>query len=255
MTGGRPINVRAMPGRAMTGRVRTWLVHAPAHPATEADRRTVDVLGLALPARASVVIAVVTFALLFDYSRTFLPDDSAAGGRAPDTMWAVALLRAVLFGLVPLGVVLLGFRDRPSRYGITLGDWRAGLTLVVVGAAVMTPIVLWFATMPDVRAFYGPSVAPLQGLLATNALDLTASEFLFRGFLMLTLVRVIGPLGVLVATMPFVFTHLGKPELELLSTIGGGLVYGWLTWRTHSILWGAIGHVYILTLVIVAAAG
>ncbi len=71
---------------------------------------------------------------------------------------------------------------------------------------------------------------------------------------MLTLVRVIGPLGVLVATMPFVFSHLGKPELELFSTLAGGLVYGWLAWRTGSIAWGAIGHVYILTLVMVLAA-
>ena len=53
--------------------------------------------------------------------------------------------------------------------------------------------------------------------------------------------------------MPFVFAHLTKPELELYSTLAGGLVYGWLAWRTRSILWGTIGHVYILSLVIVAA--
>ena len=81
----------------------------------------------------------------------------------------------------------------------------------------------------------------------TNALELSAAEFAFRGFLMLALVRVIGPLGVVVAALPFVFGHLGKPELELFSTLGGGLVYGWLAWRTRSIVWGAIGHTYILT--------
>jgi membrane protease YdiL (CAAX protease family) len=117
----------------------------------------------------------------------------------------------------------------------------------------MTPIVLWFATLPDVRAYYGPSIESLPGLLLTNALDLSASEFLFRGFLTFTLVRAIGPFGVLVATMPFVFAHLTKPELELFSTLAGGLVYGWLAWRTRSILWGTIGHVYILSLVIAAA--
>jgi membrane protease YdiL (CAAX protease family) len=104
-----------------------------------------------------------------------------------------------------------------------------------------------------VRAFYGPSDGPMGQIVVTNVLDLTATEFAFRGFLMLTLVRLIGPFGLLVAAMPFVFAHLGKPELELFSTLGGGLVYGWLAWRTGSILWGSIGHVYILTLVIVAA--
>lgn len=87
----------------------------------------------------------------------------------------------------------------------------------------------------------------------TNAIDLTASEFLFRGFLTFTLLRAIGPAGVLVAPMPFVYAHLGKPDLELYSTLVGGLIYGWLAWRTRSILWGTIGHVYILTLVIAAA--
>lgn len=196
----------------------------------------------------------MTFALLLDYSHTFIPDDLIAQGRVPGTMWAIALERAVLFGLLPLAVVLVVFRDRPSRYGLTLGDARAGIALTAAGCVVMTPVVLWFATLPEARAFYAVSAAPLPSLVATHALDLVAAEFLFRGFLMLTLVRVMGPIGVLVATMPFVFGHLGKPELELLSTLGGGLVYGWLAWRTGSIVWGALGHVYILTLVTVAAA-
>jgi len=238
----------------MTHRLWAWLTTAPPNQATDADRRTIDLVGLHLPRRASVVVAVTTLALLLDYSRTFLPDEIQALGRAPEAMWAVALERAVLYGLVPLAVVVVGFRDRPARYGLTIGDWRAGLVLVGVGLAVMTPVVLWFATLLDVRSFYAPSAAPLPALLATHLVDLTATEFLFRGFLMLTLVRTIGPLGVLVATMPFVYSHLGKPELELLSTLGGGLVYGWLTWRTGSIVWGALGHVVILTMVTVAAA-
>ena len=71
---------------------------------------------------------------------------------------------------------------------------------------------------------------------------------------MLTLVRAIGPIGVLIAVMPFAFAHVGKPALELLSTLGGGLAYGWLAWRTRSIVWGSIAHVYILSLVTVIAA-
>jgi membrane protease YdiL (CAAX protease family) len=163
-------------------------------------------------------------------------------------------VRAALFGLVPLAVVVAGFRDRPARYGVTPGDWRAGLVLMAGGCVVMTPIVLWFATRPDVQAFYATGVASPARVVLTNAIDLTAAEFLFRGFLMLTLVRVMGPIGVLVATMPFVFAHLGKPELELFSTLGGGLVYGWLAWRTSSIVWGALGHTYIVSLVTLAAA-
>lgn len=235
-------------------RLRTWLAAAPAYPADAADRRSLEVLGLRLPWRATVVVVYVTFALLFDYSRTFIPSSVFDAGESPEAMLVMAVERLVLFGLVPLAIVVLGFRDTPGRYGVRLGDWRAGLALALIGCVVMTPVVLWFAAQPAVQVFYGARSAPIPQLLLTHVLDLTAAEFLFRGFLMLTLVRAIGPLGVLVGTWPFVFSHLGKPELELLSTLAGGLVYGWLAWRTGSILWGAAGHVYILTLVTAAAA-
>ena len=240
-------------GTASLQRAWAGLTVGPAYPASDADRRLVSVVGLHLPVRATVAIAVVVFVVLFDFSRTFIPDDILAG-RTPDALRATAWERVVLFGLVPLAVVVFGFRDRPGRYGLTLGEWRWGVGLMLAGCVAMTPIVLWYAMLPDVQLYYGPSAAPLGEVALTNALDLTASEFLFRGFLTLTLVRAIGPVGVLVATMPFVFGHLGKPELELFSTLGGGLVYGWLAWRTRSIVWGSIGHTYILTLVTVAVA-
>jgi hypothetical protein len=240
-------------GSAVVAGAWSGLRAGPAYPASAADLRTLDVAGVQLPVRATVAIALVTFALLFDFSRTFLPEAVVALGRSPDAMLAIALTRFVAFGLIPLAVVLFVFRDKPRRYGLSLGDWRWGSALTLAGCVAMTPIVLVYAGFEDVRAFYAPSDGPLVQLLVTNSLDLPAVEFAFRGFLMLTLVRVIGPIGLLVAAMPFVFGHLGKPELELFSTLGGGLIYGWLAWRTSSIVWGAIGHVYILTLVTVAA--
>jgi membrane protease YdiL (CAAX protease family) len=231
-----------------------WLFAAPDYPPSPADLRTVDVAGLRLPVRATVVIVVTTLAVIFDFSRTFIPDDLIAYDRNPVMQRLQALDRLALFVAVPLLVLVAGLRDDPRRYGLRLGDWRIGAMLALLGCALMTPVVLWFASQPDARAYYAPSAEPLPGLLLTNVLDLASAEFLFRGFLMFTLVRVIGPLGVLVAVLPFVFTHLTKPELELLSTLGGGMLYGWLAWRTGSILWGAFAHVYILT-VLIAAAG
>ncbi len=235
-------------------RAWTWLITPPPDPITDADTRTFRVVGLDLPYRASIVLAVATFVLLVDLSRLLVPEAAANLGRAPEGLRAVALERLILFGIVPLLVVLLAFRDRPSRYGWTLGDAPAGALLILAGGIAMTPIVLWFAGLPDVQAYYAVSAAPLPDVVVTNALELTAAEALFRGFLMLTLVRAVGPIGVLIAVMPFAFDHVGKPALELLSTPLGGLAYGWLAWRTRSIVWGSIAHVYILSLVTVAAA-
>ena len=240
----------------MIRRAWAWLIRAPAYPPDAADERTVDIVGLRLPWRATVAVTVTVFVFLFDYSRTFLPDDLGDELLSPTGLWATALQRAVLFGLVPLAVIVLGFSDRPARYGVRLGDGRAGVILVLAGCIVMTPVVLWFATLPEARAYYAPSAVGTEParIVLTNLIDLTATEFLVRGFLMFSLIRVIGPFGVLVATLPFVFSHLGKPELELFSTLGGGLVYGWLAWRTSSIVWGALGHTYILSLVTLAVA-
>jgi membrane protease YdiL (CAAX protease family) len=229
-------------------------VGAPDYPPSAADLRTVEIVGVRLPVRASVAIAVITFALLFDYSRTFLPPDIVAHGRDAVGLRGYAIDRLVLLGLVPLAIVLFGFRDRPSRYGLTLGDARAGIALLILGCVLMTPVVLAYVGLPGVRGYYAPSAAPLPEVVLTNAIDLPSVEFGLRGFLMLTLIRAIGPVGMLVAVMPFVFAHLGKPEVELFSTLGGGLVYGWVTWRTRSIVWGAAAHVYILSLLTLAAA-
>jgi membrane protease YdiL (CAAX protease family) len=232
----------------------TWLTTPPPDVVTDADRRTIDLVGLRLPARASAAVAIATIVLLVDFSRILLPAAVVAAGRSPDGLRGIALERLLVFVVIPLAVVLLAFRDRPQRYGLTLGDVAAGASLMLVGVAVMTPIVLWFATLPDVRAYYAPSASALPDIVITNAIDLTAAEFLFRGFLMFTLVRAVGPIGVLIAVMPFAYAHVGKPVLELLSTLGGGLAYGWLAWRTRSIVWGSIAHVYILTLVTLAAS-
>jgi membrane protease YdiL (CAAX protease family) len=229
-------------------------VAAPAYPPEPADLRTVRFFGLELPLRASVAIVVVTLAVLFDYSRTFIPEPIRALGLGAEGLRYQSIERVVLFLLVPLAVIVLGFRDSPARYGLRLGDWRWGIGLIVVGCAAMTPVVMFLAGLPDFRAYYAPTLAPLPDLLLTHALDLVSAEFLLRGFLMFALIRVIGPIGVLVVQFPFVFAHLGKPEIELFSTLFGGLVYAWVDWRTGSILWSAIAHIYIVTLLVVLSA-
>ncbi|MES2209680.1 MAG: type II CAAX endopeptidase family protein [Chloroflexota bacterium] len=226
----------------------------PAYPSSESDRRTVRLLGLDLPLRATTAIVVMTLVVLFDFTRTAIPAEVQALGRAAAAIRYQALERVILFGLVPGLVVLLAFRDRLRNYGLGLGDWRWGLGLAAVGGVFMTPIVLAVGSNAQFSSYYGVSAAPVGDLLLTHLLDLVPSEFVIRGFLMFTLIRAIGPLGVVVAQLPFVFVHLGKPEIELFSTLLGGMVFGWLNWRTRSIWWSALGHVYILTL-ITAVAG
>jgi membrane protease YdiL (CAAX protease family) len=225
----------------------------PVYEPDDDDRADVRIAGLDLPTRASVALLVATVVLLLDYGRGLFPSDIQALGRAPDAIRFQSLERFALFGVLPLAIVVVGFRDRPSRYGLRLGDWRWGLALVVAGLAIMVPIVLALARLPQFAGYYAVPAGGLASAVGSNALDLAATEFLLRGFLMFTLLRRIGPLAIVVVQVPFIFAHIGKPELELWSTFLGGSVFAWLDWRTGSVLWSALGHVAVMTVMLVAA--
>jgi len=227
----------------------------PAYLPDEGDRAEIPIVGLDLPVRASVALFLVTLVVLLDYTRTFIPADILALGRSPDAVRYQAFERFALFGLVPLAVVIAGFRDRPARYGLQLGEWRWGLGLLLAGIAIMTPLILGLSTLPSFRSYYGAPAGNLANALVSNALELFPAEFLLRGFLLFVLLRRIGPLALVVVQVPFIFAHIGKPELELYSTFIGGTIFAWLNWRTGSIVWSALGHLYVLTLMMVAVGG
>jgi membrane protease YdiL (CAAX protease family) len=243
--------------------VAWWhLTIGPEYPPSEADKRDVTLFGLALPSRASVAIIVSTALILVDQQRLLVPligvPDGPAGvpGAAVAGLDPTRISRFVLFLLAPAAIVLFGFRDDLRRYGLRLGNWRWGAGLLLAGVAVMTPIIGALAGLESFRAYYGGGPAvPLGTALANNLVELIPAEFLLRGFLLFALWRRIGPLALVVVQVPFVITHLGKPDIELWSTFIGGLVFAWLDWRTGSILWSALGHVYVLTLMVVLVGG
>jgi len=67
------------------------------------------------------VVLVTTFVLLIDYYYPLallnLPIEPTASS---------GIERLALFGIVPLATLLL-LRERPSAYGLRLGEWRIGL--------------------------------------------------------------------------------------------------------------------------------
>jgi membrane protease YdiL (CAAX protease family) len=229
-------------------------VAGPDYPPDAGDLADLRLAGLDVPIRASVAVLATTAIIVADHLRLFVPADG--GGSGPIAgLEAVNAERLVLFLVVPLAIIALAFRDGPSRYAFRLGDWRWGVALLVAGLVVMTPIVLGLSGLPSFRDYYGSAPRPLGSVLANNLVELIPAEFLLRGFLMFALWRRIGPLALVVVQMPFVLTHIGKPDVELWSTFIGGTVFAWLDWRTGSILWSALGHVYVLTLMLVAVGG
>jgi hypothetical protein len=105
------------------------------------------------------------------------------------------------------------------------------------------------------QGYYAPQTNDLVPLLIENALDLFGWEFLFRGFLIFALYPVCGPYAILLQAVPFTIAHFGKPQLETLSCIFGGSLFGYVAWRTRSFLYPFLIHWYLATVTILFAAG
>jgi membrane protease YdiL (CAAX protease family) len=154
--------------------------------------------------------------------------------------------------VVPALFVHFGLRDRLGRYGFRWPGLRT-LLLYAGGAwLAMLPFVVWFSTRPEFQAFYpSPAFPPARqhwiGLLFLwflhHAPQLFATEFCFRGFFLMPLARHLGIARALVVqTAPYVLLHQDKPPLELAQAAWGGVVFGWVAWRTGSFLPAFVAH-------------
>lgn len=161
--------------------------------------------------------------------------------------------RTILYLFVPLLVTLFIFRESPREYGFTLGDWRAGLILTVGGILSMTPMILFLGRAnSSMQNYYDGFTAYLPW---TTLLELFGWEFIFRGWILFGYARKFGPEAIWLQAVPFALAHIGKPEIETLSTIFGGFAFGWIAWRTKSFFYPFLIHWYIYTLVILVASG
>lgn len=169
--------------------------------------------------------------------------------KAYDRLW--------FYFVIPMLVILLLFRESPRQYGFRLGNWREGLLWVVGGCAGMS-LILWFlARSPEMQAYY-IARAPQESwrLIYLTGVDLWGWEFIWRGFVLFGMARVLGAgPAIFLQAVPFAFMHLGKPELEALSTIFGGAAFGWIAWRTNSFLYPFLIHWFIAAFTQLIAIG
>ena len=160
--------------------------------------------------------------------------------------------RLILYVAIPLVVILLLFREHPRAYGLTLGDWRAGVLLTLCAMALITPVLWLLARGGSMKSYYE---AQLTGLPWSTLLELVGWEFFFRGFILFAYARRFGPDALWLQAVPFALAHIGKPEIETLSTIFGGFAFGWLAYRTRSFVYPFLLHWYIASFTILVASG
>jgi len=181
------------------------------------------------------VIILSTLLLIVDSYHSFTPAKMYDG--------------IILYLIVPLLCIVLLFRDDPRQYGFSLGDWKAGILLTMIGIVIMA-VVLWLvARDPSMQSFYYSQAA---GLPWNTFLDLFGWEFLFRGFILFAFARKFGAEALWLQAVPFALMHIGKPEIETLS---GGFAFGWVAYRTRSFVYPFLIHWFVASFTIMVAAG
>jgi hypothetical protein len=88
---------------------------------------------------------------------------------------------------------------------------------------------------------------------AAYGLDFITVEYLFRGFLVIGMMTVLGRGAVLSMAVVYCFLHFGKPAGEAISSIAGGYILGVVAYETKSIWGGIIVHMGIAWMMEVVA--
>jgi membrane protease YdiL (CAAX protease family) len=209
---------------------------------------------LHLDRKIAILTIVSTIVLMLDnYHSPILPWMKWISGWDGSVFSIKILDRTLLYFIIPMFFILVVFRENPCHYGFTFGDWKAGIVISLGLIIVITPM-LWLAVHGNVsmQNFYKPMAA---GLPWRTLLDLFGWEFIFRGWLLFGYSAKFGPDALWLQAVPFALAHIGKPELETLSTIFGGFVLGWAAWKTKSFVYPLIIHWFITSFTILIAAG
>ncbi|MBR6190702.1 MAG: CPBP family intramembrane metalloprotease [Prevotella sp.] len=169
-------------------------------------------------------------------------------------MYYMRLVGSFMFRSVFIVLSLCVFRwltdGRFGLYGLT----RSAKYLRVYGLiyVVLLPLFLAVSFTPQFLSYYpkmdiefydsamGWSNWQVVGLFELcYANDFLGVESMFRGALVIGLTRWLGPRAVLPMAITYMCIHLGKPDLELCSSVIGGYTLGILAYRTRH-LWGGI---------------
>jgi uncharacterized protein len=200
--------------------------------------------GVVFDTRLTFLIVAATILPMVDYYGYYI-----TGGKAYDRM--------VLYFVVPMLLILLLFRERPSSYGFQLGDWRVGLKWTLLACATMAPLLWFLARTPAMQKFYdAKTMGATAYLVYITAVDLFGWEFIWRGFMLFGLARILGPgAAIFLQAVPFAFMHLGKPDIETFSTIFGGAGFGFVAWQSRSFLYPLLIHWFIAVFTMLVASG
>ena len=155
----------------------------------------------------------------------------------------------LLFGVVPLLVIKLVFKEKLSAFGVQIGDWKFGLLAFAIMAPVMIALTYPSAKDPQFLAEYPlfKGAGASAGAFVQHAfLYLTyyiGYELFMRGFIQFGLRDTLGDwYAILIQTSISCIFHIDKPSGEIYSSILGGLIWGIVVFRSRSLFYVLLVH-------------
>ena len=163
------------------------------------------------------------------------------------------LIRALIL-LFPVFIIWF-IKDKSNQpfYGL-----RALATIkpYFIMLLVMVPLIMWASTQKDFLSTY-PHAKIINSLQISHqkwryvvyelcyGFDFVSIEFFFRGFLILSLLKICGTHCIIPVACFYCAIHLGKPMAEAISSFWGGILLGIVSYNTGSIWGGLIVHLGI----------
>lgn len=179
-------------------------------------------------------IVVICFATLFMILHSY---------REIENFWISSF---IYFGIFPVLTILIFLRKNPLDFGLRLGNYRLWLPYILIFLAIAIPILYFTSDMSSVQGYYrsGRNFDLLKYALQMGVYML-GWEFLFRGFMLFGLKEKFKEGSIIIQMIPFVLLHFGKPEIETISTIFTGLLWGYICYRGKSFWPAYIMHIVV----------
>lgn len=189
--------------------------------------------------RIAITLIGSTLLLVTDHYRSLFPEK-----------WVDHLL---LYFFIPIMLIKFIYRQPLKQFGFRLGEWKIGLVFCLIGWLFSVILVFIALQFSDFQAYYFRSQGEPWWIIFRSAMDLIGWEFVFRGWLLYSLLPVCGPYAILLQAIPFSIAHFGKPEIETISCIFGGSLFGYISWRTKSFYYPFLIHWFLTTITILLA--
>lgn len=215
---------------------------------------------LMLVAGLLMICITASFPYHIDLAKEFFP--------APLRRWGVLVLwnlKRIFFMLIPMFVYWITFQrkenrfyglfEKPSNIGPYFGMLLIMLPLIIAASFSPSFLKAYPQYMPGQAEIRSGVSAWLTGGIfeAVYGMDFILVELMFRGFLVIGMVKFLGTRAILPMAAMYCFLHFGKPAGEAIASIFGGTILGIVAYYGRNIWGGVVVHLGIAWMMEAAA--